>query len=524
MRKNHIRDLFFSDQNKAAFEDALPDYLRAQRWFGGKARTISSAKLADALPIDAADCEAYIAILRVEYADNTYQNYLLAVSVTDQPNPQGSITTRDGLTLYDATFNPGFTLGLLSSIQNGSRYGGPSGEIVASHAPALKTLDLTSIGTLTPSIMGAEQSNTSIRYGDSLILKLFRRLEEGITPDLEIGRFLGEQHYANTPPLYGALEYHIPSNPEPLTLAILQGFVPNEGDAWGFTLKAVGDYFNRSVVPTLPPKTHILDLAGAEMPDEVKATFGEYIKWACLLGRRTAEMHVALVADPKNPAFAPEPYTPDYQRAVHTAMSALVARAFNLLRARAPDLPAEVQDDVATLIARETDISSRFQPLLDHSIQATKTRVHGDYHLGQVLFTGKDFMIIDFEGEPVRSLAERKLKHSPLKDVAGMLRSFHYAAYSGLSNHLKNSGTDSGSASTFEHMADAWQLWVGAAYLREYLQTAGDAPFLPQTRDDLRVVMDAYLLEKAVYELIYELDNRPNWVAIPLKGILYLLH
>ncbi|MEO5952436.1 MAG: putative maltokinase [Chloroflexia bacterium] len=520
MRK-HIHNLF-SDQNKTAFEAALPDYLPARRWFGGKARTISSVELADALPITVADSEAYITILRVNYADNTYQHYVLPVSISDQPNPQGLITTLDDLTLYDATFNPDFTLGLLSSIQNHNRYGGPSGEIAASHTPALEALDPTSIDTLTPSIMGAEQSNTSVKYGDSLVLKLFRRLEEGISPDLELGRFLGEQHYANTPPLYGALEYYTPSNPEPLTLAILQGFVPNKGDAWSFTLETVADYFNRGVAPALPPKAHILDLANADMPDEVEASIGEYTHWARLLGRRTAEMHIALAANPDNPAFAPEPYTPDYQRAMHDAMSSLVTQAFNLLRPRASALPAQAQDEATALIAREADVQNRFQPLLDRPIQAVKTRVHGDYHLGQVLFTGDDFMIIDFEGEPVRSLAERKLKHSPLKDVAGMLRSFHYAAYSGLFDHQKNGGAES--AATLEQMADAWQLWVSAAYLREYLQTAGDAPFLPRTRDDLEVVMDAYLLEKAVYELIYELNNRPNWVMIPLKGILYLIN
>jgi maltose alpha-D-glucosyltransferase/alpha-amylase len=232
-------------------------------------------------------------------------------------------------------------------------------------------------------------------------------------------------------------------------------------------------------------------------------------------------MHIALAADPNNPAFAPEPYTPDYQRAMHDSMSGLVSQAFGLLRGRAGALPVEARDEAAALISREADVQGRFQPLLERPIDAVKTRVHGDYHLGQVLFTGSDFMIIDFEGEPVRSLTERRLKHSPLKDVSGMLRSFHYAAYSGLFDHRKGGSTESNAA--LEQMADAWQLWVSSTYLREYLQTAGNARFLPQNRGDLQIVLDAYLLEKAVYELIYELSNRPNWVAIPLKGILYLI-
>lgn len=520
--QNHIHNLF-TPENQTAFEAALPNYLLTKRWFGGKARTISSVQLADALPVNLSDSSstAYVTILRVNYTDNTYQHYVLPVSLTSQPDPQGVITILDGLTLYDATFNSNFTLGILSAIQNYTRYGGPSGEVAASHTPALESTAPVEISTLTPSIMGAEQSNTSIKYGDTLILKLFRRLEEGISPDLEIGRFLGEQRFTHTPPLYGALEYHTPSNPEPLTLAILQGFVPNKGDAWSFTLETVAAYFNRGVAPTLPPKSHLLDLANSHIPEDAAATVGEYIEWAQLLGKRTAEMHLALAAGTRNPAFEPEAYTLDYQRSMHDAMSALVAQAFNLFRNRAAALPPQAQDKAAALINREADVQSRFQPLLDRPIDAVKTRVHGDYHLGQVLFTGTDFMIIDFEGEPVRSLAERKLKHSPLKDVAGMLRSFHYAAYSGLFAHRANGGADSPAA--LEQMADSWQLWVSAAYLRSYLQTAGSAPFLPQTREDLEVVLDAYLLEKAVYELIYELNNRPNWVMIPLKGILYLI-
>lgn len=508
----------FDGANKQAFEAALPEYLLARRWFGGKARNISSVALADVMPLDHGHSQSYITILRVNYADDTYQHYVLPVSIAHDANPKGLITSLNDTVLYDATFNPDFTLALLDAIKHRRLFAGPSGEVAASHTPAFESLDTTTTQN-EPSIMGAEQSNTSIKYGDELILKLFRRLEEGTSPELEIGRFLGDKGFAHTPPLYGALEYNVAE--EPITLAILQGFVPNRGDAWSFTLEMVADYFKRGVTPALPEQAHLLDLANEDMPGQAAEVIGDYLQWAQLLGRRTAEMHIALASDPSDPAFAPEAYTPEYQRAMYDAMTALTGTAFGLLRGRADSLPAQAQDEASALMSRQDDVQERFRPLLDRSLQAVKTRVHGDYHLGQVLFTGSDFMIIDFEGEPVRVLAERRLKHSPLKDVAGMLRSFHYAAYSGLFDHQKNGGTEE--MATLEGRADAWQLWVSAAYLRSYLLTASNASFLPPTRDDLQVVLDAYLLEKAVYELIYELNNRPNWVMIPLKGILPLI-
>lgn len=513
----------FEGANKAALEAVLPDYLRARRWFGGKARTIQLVSVVDSMPLVHGVEQSYLTILRVDYTDGTYQQYVLPISVTGDTSPQGVITSLPSgsgkVVLYDATFNPDFTLSLLDAIEQQQHFAGPSGEIVAWHTDKINAIDPSAI--LLPSIMGAEQSNTSIKYGDRLILKLFRRLEEGTSPDLEIGRFLGEQGFAHTPPLLGALEYV--REGEPITLAILQGFVPNKGDAWSFTLDMLQDYFPRAVanaadIPTA--NAHILNLANTRIPAEAAYLIGDYIEWARLLGRRTAEMHIALASDHSDPAFAPEPYTPEYQREMHASMSGLTDTAFNLLKGRIADLPRQAQDEASALMNKQSDVQSRFGVLLERTLQATRTRCHGDYHLGQVLFTGSDFMIIDFEGEPVRPLSERRMKHSPLKDVAGMLRSFHYASYSGMFDFQKD---NAGECANLEQLADTWQLWVSTAYLREYLQTTAGATFLPNNRSDLQVVLDAYLLEKAVYELIYELNNRPTWVMIPMKGILSLV-
>ncbi len=528
----------FEGENKTKLEAVLPDYLAARRWFGGKARTIASVALVDVMPLAHDEERSYMTILRVNYADGGYQHYVLPLSVTNSDaqltgNAHQAIVTRivDGqadahreMVLYDATFNTSFTLSLLDAIERQDHFSSPSGEITAWRTHAFDDV-VGDTFNLEPSLMGAEQSNTSIKYGNRFILKLFRRLEEGTSPDLEVGRFLGKQGFTHTPALAGALEYL--SEGEPVTLAILQGFVRNFGDAWSLTLGELRDYYRRTASDSYdsaeaPPlaQGHPLRLANMSIPEETSA-IGDYMRWSRLLGRRTAEMHIALASDPTDPAFAPEPYTPEYQRAMYNSMNALTEHAFGLLRSRLSYLHAQVQEEGNALLARQAEVQSKFGVLLERPLAATRTRCHGDYHLGQVLYTGRDFMIIDFEGEPVRSLAERRLKHSPLKDVAGMLRSFHYAAYSGMFSYQQ--AAEVKNLASLEPLADAWQQWVSVSYLREYLQTAGGASFLPQNRKDLQVVLDAHLLEKAVYELIYELNNRPGWVMIPLKGILSLL-
>jgi trehalose synthase-fused probable maltokinase len=509
--------------NKSALEAALPAYLRSKRWFRAKGYTITSVDIMQAIPLPGAP-DSYVVIAQVNYEESDPHRYvlLLRLGLSNPDDPALLAPLSSTTSAYDATSEPALASGLLSAIRSGLHSHTPGvGSISAWSTPALASLD-PGAGASHPTVMGVEQSNTSVRYGTSLILKLFRRLEDGVSPELEIGRFLGEHGFPNTPPLAGAIEYLSPDTPEPQTLAILQGFVPNQGDAWSYTLAAIVPYYdnlNSRPTPDLPRGSHLLDLATAEVPPALQDAIGPYLESARLLGRRTAEMHSALASDPSSPAFAPQPFTPEYQGAIHGSMRALTEEAFRLLRTRLDALPPESRDEASTLLDHQSDVLARFDPLSTHPIDAMRTRCHGDYHLGQVLWTGTDFIIIDFEGEPVRSLQERRLKHSPLKDVAGMLRSFHYAAYSAMFDSV----TQHGPREDIHAQADLWQLWVSASYLRAYLDTAAGAPWLPSSPAGLRLLLDAHLLEKAVYELLYEINMRPDWVQIPLKGILQLL-
>lgn len=533
-------------ENKRLLEERLPAYLRERRWFGGKASTMQSIQISEAVSLadstTSAHSAAYLTFLRVEYTEGPAQTYVLPLAFASGDEAGKLQTTRTqavvarlnvteggasttGGVLYDATWDPGFGMTLLEAIRLGRSFPSSSGEIVASHTSYLEQDAAPPGVSLNPSVMSTEQSNTSLKYGDRFMLKLYRRLEEGTNPDLEIGRFLLEEKFPNVPPLAGAIEYQAQGR-EPVTLAILQGFIPNNGDAWSYTLAALDDYLDGvlhngiEAIPALPDMQHPLDLLGIEAPALMSEAIGAYLASARLLGRRTAEMHLALASGVDNPDFAPEPFSMDYQQVLYTSVQQLVDRALELLSRHASGLPSAAQAEANAILENRRQILSRFEPLISRRITAEIIRCHGDYHLGQVLYTGEDFVIIDFEGEPVRSLSERRRKHSPLRDVAGMLRSFHYASHSAAVKWL---GKESDSAKRIEQWTHAWHVWVSAAFLTEYLDAAAQATFLPQVPQDLRTLLDVLVLEKAVYELIYELNNRPDWVGIPLRGIAQLV-
>jgi maltose alpha-D-glucosyltransferase/alpha-amylase len=243
---------------------------------------------------------------------------------------------------------------------------------------------------------------------------------------------------------------------------------------------------------------------------------------AQLLGQRTAELHLALTSAPENPDFAPEPFTSFYQRSIYQYSRNLAGQVFCVVEKSPETTATRTQELGQAVLEASEQIMGRFQLLLNQKITAMRTRTHGDYHLGQVLYTGKDFIIIDFEGEPARSLSERRMKRSALRDVAGMLQSFNYAVSMALRNEVESGMIRPDNFPIMEQWAQFWYRWVSAAFLNAYLTTAGKDSFLPQTKAELQVLLDNYLLEKVIYELGYELNNRPTWVEIPLRRILQL--
>ncbi|KAB8145027.1 hypothetical protein F8S13_04105 [Chloroflexia bacterium SDU3-3] len=499
--------------------EALPAYIRERRWFGGKSRTIARAQIRDAVPFPASAPLAYLCFVQISYAEGLDDCYLLPLARAEglqadalrEDMPQAVVRSQgDTLgapAIFDAVYDPAFCQALLDAIGGAARAPGLSLALVAE--PTSSFARLRGQGDLAPRISKAEQSNTSIIYGDRLILKLFRRIVAGQNPDLEIGRYLTEQgQFGQIAPVAGAITIE-EQGAEPAVLGMLMGFVPNVGDAWGRMLELLGELRGQIGPGQQPPPSG----DGAALAPEAERLFAPTLGAARTLGQRTAELHLALAAPTDDPAFAAEPFGADVAAADVAAMHALADRVFANARLWLERQPEADRADVLAILAGEQAIRARFDALASRPLTALRTRAHGDYHLGQVLaLPDGDFVIIDFEGEPARSLAERRAKRSPLRDVAGMLRSFDYAAATALTGDAQ-----------LESWGRSWYAWVAAAFLGSYLRTVQGAAFMPQQQGEFDVLLDAFLIEKAVYELQYELDNRPDWVRIPAQGILRLV-
>jgi maltose alpha-D-glucosyltransferase/alpha-amylase len=518
---------------------ALPEFLPRQRWFGGKARSIHSVNPVDVVPLPPEP--AFILLVEVRYLDGPEETYVLPLVVSDgtSTGTRGDTTrvfrmtgteSKSEVLLCDALQDQEFLYGMLDAIARGLRFAGGGGEIRAACTSALGKLSGPMGTPLLPHPLRAEQSNTSINYGDRMILKFFRRLQEGINPDLEIGRFLTEQaHFPHVPAVAGSLEYWTHDGRQ-MTLGILQGYAPNQGNAWEYALRTLRDFYERVESSpdgpgnmAQPRQGGLLVLADQDPSSEALGTAGPFLGAARILGERTAQLHLALASATTDPAFTPEPFTPAVQQGLEESMRDWTVRTLGLLRQKMNDLPERWHASADKIAASEEELLRRSRSVLAQSITAMRTRIHGDYHLGQVLYTGSDFVIIDFEGEPARSIEERRVKRSPLQDVAGMLRSFHYAAYASLLGPATGRATGAENSQRLEVWAERWWDWMSGCFLRAYRETSGASCHIPRSREEFSALLELHLLEKAVYELHYELNNRPEWVGIPLRGISTLL-
>jgi maltose alpha-D-glucosyltransferase/alpha-amylase len=519
-----LATLLANGQRTVIEREILPRYLQTCRWFGSKARTFRDLKIVEQPAISEDADSAQLWLVEVNYLDALTERYVLPVKIASgdaartlsQAAPHAIIArfaSNGENVLFDATWDAKFRSRLFDLIVKRETVKARAGELVGVTARDFEADQSTVPGN--SHVLDAEQSNSSMLFENKFFLKLYRKIEDGVNPDVEITRFLTEQtNFPNVPAFVGAIEYRRPKA-EPTVVCLLQRAVVNEGDVWSLTLDAVGRYYERVLArkahlqnETAPPGAVLDELFGGVYPEKMK-----------LLGQRTGELHLALASYPNDPAFRPEPFSAMAQRSVYQNMRASLRRAFILLEKKLCDLSADFRDEAKEVLGEEQEILGRERRLLDRRTNAAKIRIHGDYHLGQLLYTGKDFVILDFEGEPARPLSERKLKRSALRDVAGMMRSFQYAAYSALWQPAMRKED----VPFLERWADLWYRQMGSVFLQSYLKTTGSAVFIPQNSEDLQIMIEAYLLDKAVYEIGYELNNRPSWVVIPVRGIKYIL-
>ncbi len=514
----------------------LPEYLSKQRWFGGKARGVSGPqRITDWTAIP--DSNAVSALVEVQYERGDPDSYFLPLGLTfgkDAGKMQETfpsaiiapvVATGGSGFLHDAVFDDRAAAAFLTLVERAQQMPGRNGSMRGAPGAELGTLRGPAETPLAVKRGSAEQSNTSIVYDDRLILKLFRRQQSGPNPDCEIGRYLTERvHFDGIPPFAGVIEY-VPVNGEPQTLAMLQGFVANQGDGWTQALQELSQYYERCATVAWPDgesraaSEDLMDLAQQEPSPLAREYVGIALDSAAMLGKRTAQLHLALGSPTDDPSFAPELLSDDEVQSLLAGLRKDASRVLDLLKDSVAGLPDDFIDLAGLALGRRGQILNSFTLAAQDGTLGQRTRIHGDYHLGQVLQVKTDYVILDFEGEPARPLTERRAKHSPTKDVAGMVRSLSYAAYSGLIAHTARRPED---WKTLEPWARLWERSMSAEFLRAYRNSALNAAFLPSSDDGFRKLLAIFLLDKALYELSYELNNRPAWVRVPLMGILSL--
>ena len=518
----------------------LPFYLRSCRWFGGKSKKMVSIDISHSPKVKTEHQDAYFLNIGIRYTDGLPETYFLPVTfITD---PQAMVRflkdetqsvlcylqtpSKEGI-IIDAIYEENFRNELFWKIRTNEEVSVMGGQLSFESGKILNELKFEK-EDISSEVLRAEQSNTSVIYNDQFFFKIYRKLDIDINPDLELVRFLSEKtDFQNSPRYGGGIQFFDTKEKTSTILGLLQNKIPNQGEAWTMMLEALSRFYEKVLTKQkqqgmeLPALVEKSRMYFDDTPEEVKKLIGSVTyERVTLLAKRTAEMHIALASDHETEDFCPERFSQHYQRSVYSQHRKLANEKINALSNRLSSLPEHIAEEAQKIIALKDPILDYFSKIYDDKIEASKTRVHGDYHLGQVLYNGKDFYIIDFEGEPMHSISERRLKRTPLKDVAGMIRSFHYAAFGQL---VLNHNYRPEDMPLLEAWAQQWFHYVSQYFLTAYLDVAGSHSFLPSNDDDLDLVLRVYILEKAIYEVGYEMNARPEWLRIPIRGVLYAM-
>jgi maltose alpha-D-glucosyltransferase/alpha-amylase len=524
---------------RATLVRVLPSFIESRRWFLARRRRVRGVSVQDYLPVQPA--ASYIVIVRIDYDEGEPELYTLPLALAtggkaDKVRREfadlilADVLHQDGTSgvIYGALWDDDFNNALLEAVMRRRKFRGEHGELVSSRTPAFPSLWGKRHPNSQPYRVRGERRNSSVAFGDRFVMKMFRRVEEGTHPEVEMGKFFASNKPAVlTAPLAGAFEYRVPGA-EAVTVAVLHGFIPNEGNAWDLTLSSLSRFFEHMQLAQkdeqlLSEQRHPLELSAVRTPDSIWEVIGDYIGRIRTLGLRTAQLHNAFAAENTIPAFEPEPFSDHYRRALYHGLLSLTDRCFDTLRSRLAGLPEDLRADAEKALARQDDVRRFFARIIESKtesqMEAYRTRTHGDLHLGKILDTGKDFAFIDFEGDPAQHLSERRIKRSPLRDVAQMLNSFRYAAYAALYGEVAGVAGAPG----LEPWAAVWYRWVSAAYLRGYLEGAAQNIYLPKRMADVRVLLDTFTMQQALIELRSELGAYPSRWQIPVREILSML-
>ena len=530
-------DALADETVRAALEnEILPAYIRRQRWYGGKSQTVKSAKIRDIARLPDGPSSTAIVLVDVTTDDKVSELYSLFLAQADGDQHKRFkkqrtdsivcelVSTKGGgvSIIYDALENEDFCRALLRVISKQQSVNSDRGKLATTSSEKFRK-QLETLHTGVVKRVRSEQSNSSVIFDDKFILKVYRRLQVGANPDWEIGSYLTEKAgFKYTPDVAGVIEYSVGQSVH--HLALLQEMVAHQGDGWSYTVDELRRFYERAathmhLLPGIDPgKETLQSLVGQRIPTQVYELFGLFLTEVATLGQRTGEMHVALAANQADKAFKPELFTKAELQALSKQMSERIVDLISRLRA-VSGLSEEMDAMRDEVIQSRVVVEEKLQVLASVS-DLQKMRVHGDYHLGQTLHVGGDFVIFDFEGEPLRPLSERLAKTSPLKDVAGMVRSFGYATYAALFMFMHQRTED---IQRYLPWTRAAHTWLSVAFLNGYLTAVEGHDFVPEKKEVFMKALEPFILEKAFYEIDYEMNNRPDWLRIPLTSVLEIL-
>lgn len=515
------KDAFEDEEFVKVFSsDILENYVINKRWYGGKASTLKYIEVVDYFKVNSKKNTYYGVLLEVNFKEAFYQHYFMPLAfMAEEELDTNTIIApvkMNGLSgfLVDALHQEDFRKLLFDNIVNSTNRTDLKVKLHRGEKLAEKEYKSSKF-------MGVEQSNTSIIYNDTMVLKIFRRIYISTNPDYEISRFLTERmNFKNSPAYMGSISVALSEGS--ITLALMQELVPNQGDAWQFMLGEVDKIFGylkykKINIAKLPDIELFKRLKINEVPHEI-------IDWAGLsvfmriqtMAIRTAEMHIALGSDSHDTAFTPTTYNGDYTVWLKNRLTYQFQNRLNILENNLHKLDGLALELANKFLDHKKEIRKSFLDFDWTKMKSERIRIHGDYHLGQVLVNGDDFYILDFEGEPESTIRDRKVKQPPLKDVAGMFRSFHYSIYATIFNNKNKYPFEQ--EELFRAGEILFKYFVGV-FIQTYTDVAQSGNLNIGYRKEIDFLLKYCLLEKAVYELGYELNSRPRWAVIPLTGI-----
>ncbi|MBA2760523.1 MAG: maltose alpha-D-glucosyltransferase [Segetibacter sp.] len=520
-----LKDTFIEELES----NVLPAYLQQNRWFTGKGRTIYEIQVTSLFSVQVNEMNSYFLLLEVHYEHGLPETYQLPVTLTQEEfantlmetSPQAVIARvqsgEEEQLLCDALYIPEFQKAIIVNMANGHTIRLKDSEVIFNADEEVKK-HINGSPEVKSRILPVEDTNTSIGYDNSFFLKIYRKVDRAVNPDVEITRFLTEQaKFAQVPQFLGEIVWK--DQKDIIVLGMLQVMVEYHGNGRTYMFERLNNLHERITARQQHPsyqlkKSLIEPVDFDQVPEDLKEFVGGTVaEGARLLGIRTGEMHKALASVTGLVDFKPEEFSLHYQRSLFAGLQSLVRATFQNLERNLSTLSAEVRQPAEEILGKKEDVLSILKTIYTKKFDTTKIRIHGNYHLRKVLFTGKDIAILDFGGDPTRSYSERRLKRSPLRDVAGMIRSFHYAAYEGFLLKQKDE------INKLLPFAELWTHHVSGYFVHAYLQTVDGSTFIPKEKNNLNVMLQTYLLEKAIYSLNYELDNRQDLVIIPLRLI-----